>query len=72
MNGVTPSSTPPSAPPLPGFPPPPVEPAATPESEQRDAASLEEYLVEYLCRERISDEEMKELLISDAFQRFDY
>lgn len=51
----------------PAPPPPPVD-----ATETRAADSLEEYLVEYLCRERFGADEIKELLIAEALSRCDY
>ena len=48
--------------------------SAAPDDEpgRRDVAGLEEYLVEYLCREQITADEIKELLVSEAFSNCNY
>lgn len=58
-----------------GTTPPPISFPDAMESDtamRRDEAALEEYLVEYLCRERIGADEIKELLVSEAFLNLDY
>lgn len=60
---------------MPTFPhPDPAAPTGADDDEptRRDAASLEEYLVEYLCREQITADEIKELMVSEAISNCNY